>query len=127
VVCALSPGKILLPPAQAMLDFLSAKGAQFPANPRRFGSPAVSPRQARIAFFSADRRFDRHRFKPLVDVGPACAAFREKTFAAWRRSRQGDEIWSFSYAKYKNVKFDKAAPEGLATCGLGPPLMPTPN
>ena len=25
---------------------------------------------------------------------------------------QGDEIWSFSYAKYKNVKFDKAAPEG---------------
>jgi hypothetical protein len=32
------------------------------------------------------------------------------------KSIQADEIWSFSYAKQKNVKFAKSAPSASATC-----------
>src|SRR2546423_1209619 len=51
--------------------------------------------------------------KLLIDSGPACAAFHDKTVRGiTAKSIQADEIWSFSYAKNKNVKFAKAAPEG---------------
>jgi IS1 family transposase len=51
--------------------------------------------------------------KLLVDAGLACAAFHDKTVRAVpAKAIQCDEIWSFSYAKKKNVKFAKAAPEG---------------
>lgn len=49
--------------------------------------------------------------KLLVDAGEACAAFHYET--AWRlqaRRVQCDEIWSFCYAKQKNVAKAKAAP-----------------
>jgi IS1 family transposase len=50
--------------------------------------------------------------KLLIDVGLACAAFHDKTVRGiTAKSIQADEIWSFSYAKQKNVKFAKAAPE----------------
>src|SRR5712672_208120 len=45
--------------------------------------------------------------------GLACAAFHdEKVRNVAAKRVQCDEIWSFSYAKNKNVKFAKAAPEG---------------
>jgi IS1 family transposase len=51
--------------------------------------------------------------KLLVDAGLACAAFHDKTVrGVTAKAVQCDEIWSFSYAKNKNVKFAKAAPEG---------------
>jgi IS1 family transposase len=51
--------------------------------------------------------------KLLVDAGLACAAFHDKTVrGVAAKAVQCDEIWSFSYAKNKNVKFAKAAPEG---------------
>jgi IS1 family transposase len=51
--------------------------------------------------------------KLLIDAGYACAAFHDKTVRGISaKSIQADEIWSFSYAKQKNVKFAKAAPEG---------------
>jgi IS1 family transposase len=51
--------------------------------------------------------------KLLIDAGLACAAFHDKTVrGVTAKSIQADEIWSFSYAKNKNVKFAKAAPEG---------------
>ena len=51
--------------------------------------------------------------KLLIDAGLACAAFHDKTVrGVSAKSIQADEIWSFSYAKNKNVKFAKAAPEG---------------
>jgi IS1 family transposase len=51
--------------------------------------------------------------KLLIDAGHACAAFHDKTVrGVTAKSIQADEIWSFSYAKQKNVKFAKAAPEG---------------
>lgn len=51
--------------------------------------------------------------KLLVDAGNACAAFHDATVRAVpSKAVQCDEIWSFSYAKNKNVKFAKAAPEG---------------
>lgn len=51
--------------------------------------------------------------KLLVDAGNACAAFHDKTVRGVpSKAVQCDEIWSFSYAKNKNVKFAKAAPEG---------------
>jgi IS1 family transposase len=51
--------------------------------------------------------------KLLIDAGHACAAFHDVTVRGiTAKSIQADEIWSFSYAKQKNVKFAKAAPEG---------------
>src|SRR6185437_321397 len=51
--------------------------------------------------------------KLLVDAGNACAAFHDATVRTVpSKAVQCDEIWSFSYAKNKNVKFAKAAPEG---------------
>jgi IS1 family transposase len=53
--------------------------------------------------------------KLLVDAGLACAAFHDATVRGITAQRvQCDEIWSFSYAKQKNVKFAKAAPEAAA-------------
>jgi IS1 family transposase len=50
--------------------------------------------------------------KLLIDAGLACAGFHDKTVRGiTAKSIQADEIWSFSYAKQKNVKFAKAAPE----------------
>ena len=50
--------------------------------------------------------------KLLVDAGNACAAFHDATVRnVPAEAVQCDEIWSFSYAKQKNVKFAKAAPE----------------
>ena len=50
--------------------------------------------------------------KLLVDAGKACAAFHdEKVRGVKARRVQCDEIWSFTYAKQKNVATAKAAPE----------------
>jgi IS1 family transposase len=50
--------------------------------------------------------------KLLVDAGLACANFHDEVVREVPAQRvQCDEIWSFSYAKQKNVKFAKAAPE----------------
>jgi hypothetical protein len=50
--------------------------------------------------------------KLLIDAGLACAAFHdEKVRGVASKRVQCDEIWSFSYAKQKNVKFAKSAPE----------------
>ena len=51
--------------------------------------------------------------KLLVDAGEACAAYHDETVRGVRARRvQMDEIWSFTYAKQKNVEGAKAAPEG---------------
>jgi len=48
----------------------------------------------------------------LVDAGKACAAHHDATVRGVRSKRiQADEIWSFCYAKAKNVLTAKAAPE----------------
>jgi len=50
--------------------------------------------------------------KLLIDAGTACAAFHDATVRnVPAKAVQCDEIWSFSYAKQKNVKFAKAAPD----------------
>lgn len=50
--------------------------------------------------------------KLLIDAGTACAAFHDATVRnVPSKAIQADEIWSFSYAKQKNVKFAKSAPE----------------
>lgn len=51
--------------------------------------------------------------KLLVDAGNACAAFHDaKVRNVKSRRVQCDEIWSFCYAKAKNVPTAKAAPLG---------------
>src|SRR5271167_3664663 len=48
----------------------------------------------------------------LADAGRACEAFHDETVRNVRVKRvQCDEIWSFCYAKQKNVLTAKAAPE----------------
>jgi IS1 family transposase len=50
--------------------------------------------------------------KLLIDAGRACADFHdEKVRDVKARRLQVDEIWSFTYAKQRNVKNAKAAPE----------------
>ena len=49
--------------------------------------------------------------KLLVDAGEACAEFHDDAVrGVVSRRVQADEIWSFCYAKKKNVPFAKAAP-----------------
>lgn len=51
--------------------------------------------------------------KLLVDAGAACAAYHDANVRNVKATRiQCDEIWSFTYAKQKNVKDAEAAPEG---------------
>ena len=51
--------------------------------------------------------------KLLVDAGEACAAYHDETVRNVRVKRvECDEIWSFWYAKEKNVEKAKAAPKG---------------
>ncbi|PDQ19020.1 IS1 family transposase [Mesorhizobium sanjuanii] len=50
--------------------------------------------------------------KLLSDAGAACAAYQDEALRNLTSKRiQVDEIWSFTYAKEKNVRADKAAPE----------------
>lgn len=59
--------------------------------------------------------------KLLIDAGRACEAFHDTTVRNVAAKRvQCDEIWSFTYAKAKNVEAATAAPEGPATPGRGP-------
>jgi IS1 family transposase len=50
--------------------------------------------------------------KLLIDAGKACAAFHDENVRNVKASRvQVDEIWSFTYAKQRNVATAKAAPD----------------
>lgn len=50
--------------------------------------------------------------KLLVDAGKACMAYHDQYVRGVKASRiQCDEIWTFTYAKQKNVKDAKAAPD----------------
>jgi len=50
--------------------------------------------------------------KLLVDAGLVCARFHDKRVRGVKAARvQCDEIWSFTYAKAKNIPTAKAAPE----------------
>ena len=49
----------------------------------------------------------------LVDAGETCSAYHDETVRRVQAKRvQVDEIWSFTYAKQKNVAMAKAAPKG---------------
>lgn len=51
--------------------------------------------------------------KLLVDAGKACMAYHDANVRSVASKRiQVDEIWSFTYAKQKNVADAKAAPDG---------------
>ena len=51
--------------------------------------------------------------KLLAEAGEACAAFHDEAVRGVKAKRvQCDEIWSFVYAKKRNVETAKAAPEG---------------
>ena len=51
--------------------------------------------------------------KLLVEAGEACAAYHDETVRNVKATRvECDEIWSFCYAKAKNVQTAKSAPEG---------------
>lgn len=50
--------------------------------------------------------------KLLIDAGKACAAYHDEHVRSLKSKRiQVDEIWSFTYAKEKNVPTAKAAPD----------------
>ena len=51
--------------------------------------------------------------KLLIDAGKVLGAYQDRVFVDLKTTKvQVDEIWSFTYAKQKNVPTAKAAPEG---------------
>ena len=51
--------------------------------------------------------------KLLVEAGEACAAYHDETVRNVKAANvQCDEVWSYCYAKEKNVEAAKAAPDG---------------
>lgn len=55
--------------------------------------------------------------KLLEDAGEAFSAYQDRTLRGLTcKLIQVDEIWAFVYAKAKNVKTAKAAPEGAGDC-----------
>jgi IS1 family transposase len=51
--------------------------------------------------------------KLMIDAGKVCAAYHDEHVRDLKTKRvQVDEIWSFTYAKQKNVATAKAAPDG---------------
>ena len=67
-------------------------------------SMRATARIADVAFNSVDKLF--------IEAGRACAAYQDKTLRNLSCKRlQLDEIWSFVYAKEKNVQTAKSAPE----------------
>lgn len=55
--------------------------------------------------------------KLLTDAGEACEAFHDATVRSVKAKLvQCDEIWSFVYAKAKNVAAAKSAPQGAGDC-----------
>ncbi len=51
-------------------------------------------------------------YKLLIDAGKACSAYQDQAFYNLPCKRlQLDEIWSFVYAKQRNIMVAKAAPE----------------
>ena len=49
----------------------------------------------------------------LVDAGNACTEYHDQAIRRVRSKHiQVDEIWTFTYAKDKNVPLAKTAPEG---------------
>ncbi len=58
------------------------------------------------------RRVDQHDDEAAGGCGEACAKHHDETVRNVRSKRvQCDEIWSFNYAKQKNVVSAKAAPQ----------------
>ena len=61
----------------------------------------------------------------LVSVGNACQAYQDATIRNVSAKRvQVDEIWSFCYAKEKNVTMEMAEERVGVMCGRSPRLMP---
>ena len=64
--------------------------------------------------------------KLLVEAGEACVAIHDEMVRNVKAERvQCDEIWSFCYAKEKNVATARPRRKALATSGPGPRSMPT--
>lgn len=58
--------------------------------------------------------------KLLVDAGTACAEFQDSALRNLPCKRiQCDEIWSFCYAKQKNVRKWSRVSSATAMCGRG--------
>jgi hypothetical protein len=77
----------------------------------------TTARIADVAFNTVDKLF--------IEAGQACAVYQDKTLRNLHCKRlQLDEIWSFVYAKQKNVLTAKSAQKMRATFGLGLPSTP---
>ena len=64
----------------------------------------------------------------LVQLGNACAGYQDRNLRNLQATRiEADEIWSFCYAKAKNVPEDKLGTLASATFGRGLPSIPTPS
>ena len=82
----------------------SAKRAQILHLLVEGNSMRATARIADVAFNTVDKLF--------IEAGLACAAYQDRTLRGLRCKRlQLDEIWSFIYAKQKNVRIAKSAPE----------------
>lgn len=87
--------KILAPKARAQILHLLCEGQSIRAITRLTGASKNTV------------------IKLMADAGRACAAYHDANVRNVKAKRiQVDEIWSFTYAKQKNVAMAKAAPDG---------------
>ena|ERR1700722_3822418 len=94
---------------RAMNKLSSAKRAQVLSMLCEGSSMQSTARVCDVAFNSI--------VKLLAEAGRACEAFHNATVRNVKSQRiQCDEIWSFVYAKQRNVRSAKAAPEGAGDC-----------
>ena len=66
--------------------------------------------------------------KLVVDLGQACAAYLDRTLRNLNCQKiQCDEVWSFCYAKEKNVPEKMIGKLALGMSGPGPRLILIPS
>ncbi|MGA7238218.1 MAG: hypothetical protein WBY44_21205 [Bryobacteraceae bacterium] len=63
--------------------------------------------------------------EPLLELGAVCSKFQNEVVRDLKcQQLQCDEIWSFVYAKEKNVRPEVTEQQVAAACGPGRPLTP---
>ena len=69
-----------------------------------------------------------HRFQAPGRLGEACDDYQDETLRNLNSKRiQCDEVWSFCYAKEKNVPYSTKQSSDTGMCGPGRPLTPIPS
>jgi hypothetical protein len=87
---------------------LSSEGTDAPNRLEVSGSCSPRRRQFHSRYRSNDGRREEHGCELLAEIGTACQQYQNRVLRGLTCKRvQCDEVWSFCYAKQKNVPVEK--------------------